>query len=84
MARIRQRDVYTSRFFRTGRSFCIVMPPDLCEVMGLRLGDQMLMNFQHGVCWLVKARPDMIVNRETVSRIFDELFPDKDELTNGE
>ena len=82
--RIHKRDVYTSRFFRTGRSFAVVIPPDLCEVMGLRVGDQILMNFAHGVCWLVKARPDMIANRETVARIFDELFPGKDDPRNGQ
>jgi antitoxin component of MazEF toxin-antitoxin module len=82
--RIHKRDVYTSRFFRTGKSWAIVIPPDLCEIMGLRVGDQMLMNFTHGVCWLVKATPGMIVSRETVARIFDELFPDKEELHRGE
>jgi hypothetical protein len=75
--RIKHREVYTGRYFRTGQSYCVVIPPDIRAEMKLEMGSTLLMNFQFGVLWMVKATPGMITNRETVAKIFDTLFPDK-------
>lgn len=77
LMRIKQRDVYTARYIRNGNSYCIVLPPGVREVMGLVPGDTLAMNFSHGVLWVVRLTTDMIINRDLVSRVFDELFPDK-------
>lgn len=58
----------------------IVIPPDIRELMGLVNGDTLAMNFQHGVLWLVRVTKDMVINRDTVSKVFDSLFPDKEDL----
>lgn len=76
--RMKPRDVYTSRYFRQGNSYVITIPPDLREAMKLQPGDTVAINFQHGVCWFVKITSSMIANRDTVSKIFEELFPDKE------
>lgn len=76
--RIKNREVYTSRYFRTGNSHVVTIPPDIGGMMSLVPGDNLAMNFQHGVLWMVKIVPGMIANRETVSKIFDEIFADKD------
>lgn len=78
-----KREIYTSRFFRTGNSYAVVIPPDLIDAMGLRLGSTLAMNFQYGVLWVVRMEPHMIVNRDTVSKVFDSLFPDKRELRDN-
>ena len=75
--RIKQRDVYTARYFRQGNSYGMIIPPDIRELMGLLPGDNLAMNFQHGVLWVVKITPGMITTRAKVAKIFDELFPDK-------
>lgn len=80
MIRIKQRDVYTTRYYRHGTSMGIVIPPDIRELMGLVNGDTLAMNFQHGVLWLVRVTKDMVINRDTVSKVFDSLFPDKEDL----
>jgi antitoxin component of MazEF toxin-antitoxin module len=72
------RDVYTTRYYRQGNSFGIILPPDIREAMNLTPGDTLALNFQHGVMWAVKVTPGMIATREKVARIFDELFPDKE------
>jgi hypothetical protein len=76
--RIIKREVYTSRYFRAGRSNVMVVPAALCEMMGLHYGDILACNFQHGVLWARKLEPGMIADRATISKIFDALFPDKD------
>lgn len=48
--------------------------------MGLVPGDTLAMNFQHGVCWMVKLSANLVVDRDTVAKVFDELFKDKREL----
>jgi len=72
------RDLYTSRLIRNGNSFCAIIPPDLRDRMGVVVGDTLAMNYSHGVLWTVKLTPDMVVNRATVAKIFDELFKGKD------
>jgi hypothetical protein len=47
--------------------------------MGLRVGDVIVCNFSHGILWAAKLTPGMIASRETVGKIFDSLFPDKEE-----
>jgi bifunctional DNA-binding transcriptional regulator/antitoxin component of YhaV-PrlF toxin-antitoxin module len=76
---MKQRELYTSRYFRNGASYVAVIPPDLRELMGLVPGDTLAMNFQHGVLWVVKLKPEMVIDRITVSRIFDELFKSKED-----
>ena len=69
------KGIYTSRYFRQGNSFAVVIPPDLRDRMELKLGDVLVMNYSHGVLWAKKLTPGMLVSRETISKIFDELFP---------
>ncbi len=69
--RIKSRDVYTGRFFRSGKSHVIVVPPDLMDKAGLVPGSTMLMNFEYGMIWPVAF------NREDIAKVFDHLFPDK-------
>ena len=76
--RIKQRDVYTARYYRQGNSYGMIIPPDIRELMGLLPGDNLAMNFQLGVLWVVKITPGMIATREKVAKIFDSLFPDKE------
>lgn len=76
--RAKKRDVYTSRYYRQGNSYAMIIPPDIREAMALQPGDTLALNFQHGVMWVVKIQPSMIANREQVSKIFNELFPGKD------
>lgn len=81
---IKPRDVYTSRYFRHGRSFAVVLPPDIRALMELHIGDVLAMNFQHGVLWMVKLRSDMVIDRNAVTKVFDELFKDKREVLAAE
>jgi antitoxin component of MazEF toxin-antitoxin module len=81
--RIRNREVYTTRYFRNGNSNVITIPPDIGGIMKLVPGDNLAMNFQHGVLWMVKIVPGMIASRETVSKIFDEIFKDKEKANAG-
>lgn len=78
LMRIKQRDVYTSKYYRHGNSYGMIIPPDLRDLMGLVPGDTLACNFQHGVMWAVKITPGMIASRERVAKIFDELFPDRE------
>jgi len=78
LMRIKQRDVYTSKYYRHGNSWGILIPPDIRELMGLVPGDHLALNFQHGVLWAVKITPGMIASREKVAAIFDELFPSRE------
>jgi len=77
--RIKEREVYTGRYYRSGKSFVVVIPPDIRDKMGLQNGSTLLMNFQFGVLWMVKATPNMIANRDTVSKIFEQLYPSKED-----
>lgn len=74
---IKQREIYTSRYYRHGNAYGCIIPPDIRQLMGLVPGDTLAMNFQHGVLWMVRLTGNMIINRETVSKVFDELFADK-------
>jgi hypothetical protein len=76
---IKQREVYTAKYYRHGNSFGMILPPDIREMMGLRVGDVIVCNFSHGILWAAKLTPGMIASRETVGKIFDSLFPDKEE-----
>ena len=78
---IKPRDVYTSRYFRHGSSYAVVLPPDIRALMGLVLGDTLAMNYQHGVLWMVKLTGSMVINRDAVAKVFDELFKDKAEAS---
>lgn len=78
--RIKQRDVYTTRYYRHGNSMGVVIPPDIREMMELVPGDTLAMNFSHGVLWAVKVTKDIIITREKVAAVFDKLFPDKVDL----
>jgi len=75
--RIKQRDVYTGRFFRSGNSRVVVLPPDLYEQAGLVVGDTVLMQYEHGIIWMVRATKSVLFDRTKVAKIFDSLFPDK-------
>lgn len=75
--RIKQRDVYTGRFYRNGNSRVVLLPPDLYEKAGLVPGDTVLMQYEFGIIWMVKATRSMIFDRTKVAKIFDSLFPDK-------
>lgn len=75
---MKPREIYTSRYQRNGNSYVAIIPPELREKMGLVPGDLLAMNFIHGVLWCVKLKPEMIINRATVSKIFDEIFRGKD------
>lgn len=80
LMRIKQRDVYTTRYYRHGNSMGVVIPPDIREMMELNPGDTLAMNFSHGVLWAVKITKDVIITREKVAAVFDKLFPDKEQL----
>jgi len=84
LMRIKQRDVYTSRYYRHGNSWGMIIPPDIRDLMGLVPGDSLALNFQHGVLWAVKITPGMITTRAKVAKIFDELFPDKENTVASE
>lgn len=71
---IKLRDVYTSRYYKHGTSFGIIIPPDIRQAMGLRPGDVVMMNFSFGVMWCVRASADVIINRDKVAAVFDQLF----------
>jgi antitoxin component of MazEF toxin-antitoxin module len=75
--RIKHRDVYTGRFFRSGNSHVIVIPPDLFEKIGLVSGDTVAMQYEHGLIWMARVTRSVLFDREQVSKIFDSLFPDK-------
>jgi antitoxin component of MazEF toxin-antitoxin module len=74
---IKQREIYTSKYYRHGKSYGIIIPPDLRDVMGLQPGDQMAMNFQEGVLWVVRVTTEMIIDRKKMATIFDKLYPDR-------
>jgi hypothetical protein len=76
---IKQREVYTGRYFRTGNSYVLHIPSDVSALMKLTPGDTVAMNFQFGVLWAVKVNASMIVNREKVAKIFDALFKGSEE-----
>jgi len=71
---VKLRDVYTSRYYKHGTSFGIIIPPDIRQAMQLRPGDVVMMNFSFGVMWCVRASADVIINREKVSQVFEQLF----------
>jgi antitoxin component of MazEF toxin-antitoxin module len=72
------REVYTARYYRAGCSYGIILPPDVREAMGLRPGDYLALNFQHGVLWAVKMTASMIVSREQVAKVYEHLYPAKE------
>ena len=82
--RIKQRDVYTTRYFRHGNSCAVVIPPDIREMMHLVPGDTLALNFELGVLWAVKVTRNMVVDRKKVAAIFDKLFSDKAETNASE
>lgn len=77
--RIDRKEIYTSRYIRVGNSFAVTLPPDLRERMHMKLGDVMAMNFEHGVLWMVRLTPEHVISRDTISKIFDKLFPDRED-----
>jgi hypothetical protein len=74
---IKPREVYTGKYYRHGTSFAVHIPPDIRELAGLVEGDTMLMNYEFGIIWMVKAVKHLVFDRKKVSAIFDKLFPDK-------
>jgi len=76
---IKQRDIYTSRYFRRGGSYAILIPPDIRELMHFNLGDVLLMNCDDGVLWVVRATKSMAIDRNKMSGIFDRLYAEKRE-----
>lgn len=76
--RIRQREVYPARYYRTGHSYVVTIPPDVRELMKLLPGDCILMNCDQGVLYMVKADKGMVINREKATAIFEKLFADKE------
>ena len=82
--KVRNREIYTTRYYRHGNSYSVVIPPDIRQTMGLIPGDLLACNFQFGVFWAVKMEPGMIINREKVAKIFDKLFENKDTANAAE
>ncbi len=82
--RIKQRDVYTTRYFRHGNSCAVVIPPDIRERMQLVPGDVLALNFELGVLWAVKVTRNMVIDRKKVAAIFDKLFTDNGESDGSE
>ncbi len=74
---IKQRDVYTSRYFRRGGSYAILIPPDIRELMAFTIGDTLLMNCDDGVLWVVRATKSMAIDRKKMSGIFERLYAEK-------
>lgn len=74
---VKQRDVYTTMYYRHGNSYGITIPPDLREQMHLNPGDHFAMNYAHGILWMVKLTPDTFIPREKVMLILEKLFPSK-------
>jgi antitoxin component of MazEF toxin-antitoxin module len=75
---IKQREIYTSKYYRHGKSFGFIIPPDIREIMHLVPGDQIAMNYQEGVLWCVRVTTEMIISRDKMAKIFDRLFPDRE------
>jgi hypothetical protein len=76
---IKQREVYTSKYFRRGGSYAILIPPDIRELMHFNIGDVLLMNCDDGVLWVVRATKAMVIDRKKMSAIFDRLYAEKRE-----
>jgi antitoxin component of MazEF toxin-antitoxin module len=76
---IKQREVYTSRYFRRGGSYMILIPPDIRELMHFLPGDSILMNCDEGVLWIVRAQKTMVIDRKKMTAIFDRLYAEKRE-----
>lgn len=74
---IKKRELYHGKYYRHGASYGVLIPPDLRELAGLTPGDQMVMNYSHGIIWLKRLDPSMVFDRTEIAKIFDELFPDK-------
>jgi antitoxin component of MazEF toxin-antitoxin module len=79
---MKQRDLYHSKYYRHGASYGVTIPPDIRELAGLVAGDQVVMNFDHGMIWIKKLDKSVVFDRTKVAAVFDKLFPDKEE-TNG-
>lgn len=76
---IKQREVYTSKYFRRGGSYAILVPPDIRELMHFNVGDTLLLNCDDGVLWIVRATKNMVIDRNRMSAIFDRLYAEKRE-----
>jgi len=76
------REVYTSRYYKTGNSYAMVLPPDVRERMGLVIGDTLLIRVEGDTILVRKATPDMICSRDNAARILDKLYTSK-EPDNG-
>jgi len=74
---IKQKEVYTSRYFRRGGSYGIFIPPDIRELMHFKPGDVLLMNCDQGVLWVVRATKQMAIDRTKVTAIFERLYAEK-------
>jgi antitoxin component of MazEF toxin-antitoxin module len=79
---IKQRDIYTAKFFKRGGSYAILVPPDIRDLMGFTIGDTVLMNCEDDVLWIVRATKRMVIDRDKMSGIFDRLYEEK-RKTNG-
>jgi len=71
------RDVFYGRYLKTGGSFSVLIPPDVREIMGFRLGDGALMFVDNGVLCMTKATRDMVIDRKRASAIFERMFQDR-------
>lgn len=74
---IKQREIYTSKYFRRGGSYALLIPPDIRELMHFQPGDTVLMNCDDGVLWAVRATKSMAIDRNKMSGIFDRLYAEK-------
>lgn len=80
MLRIASSDgVSAGRYFRHGRSFAILIPQIIREKMNLVPNDTVLMAYEYGILWIARPDKSLIMSREKVSKILDQLFPSKDE-----
>jgi hypothetical protein len=73
----KKREIFMGKCYKHGASFGVILPPDIREITGVHPGDYLLMNFDHGILWMVKADKSVVFDRKKVSAIFDKLFPDK-------
>lgn len=80
MLRIASSDgVAAGRYFRHGKSYAILIPVAIREKMNLVPNDTVLMAYEYGILWIARPDKSLIMSREKVSKILDQLFPSKDD-----
>lgn len=77
MAIVKKRDLYHGRYYRTGGSYAIAIPPDVREMMGFLPGEHVVMNVSHGILWVTRLTTQVVFPREKIAQIFDQIFAEK-------